>query len=271
MKQNFKFLKNTLSGKWVILAPKRAKRPDIASGKEPTCPFCEGREALTPKEVFRVGKGEENKPGWQIRIVPNKFPFAPIHELIIHSPIHKDSFFTYKPSYIAKIFQVYKERYNHYEREGQVLIFYNHGVAGGESLPHSHSQVVVIPDQVPLDAPRAASPENIIHESHYFVIFIPLASGWPYEVWFLPKVRGQLFGEIDSQEIGELSIVFSRVLRKTEKILGVNFPFNFYIYPAKDWYLRLIPRLKVLGGLELATGIFVNTTDPVTAAKKLAW
>ena len=45
-------------------------------------------------------------------------------------------------------------------------------------------------------------------------------------------------------------------------ILLLITPFNFYIYPQQDWYLRLIPRLKTLGGLEIGTGIFVNTQDP---------
>jgi len=271
MKEGFKFLKNELSGKWVVLAPKRSRRPDVAVGTEPPCPFCAGAESQTPKEVYRLGHGRKNTPGWQIRVVPNKFPFAPVHELIIHSPSHKDSFFTYKSALIAKIFRVYKERYLYWQGEGQVFIFYNHGVAGGESLPHSHTQLTVIPSLVRLETPRAAPPENTIHESLFFTIFVPLASGWPYEVWFLPKSRGRSFGEIRSEEIEDLSKLFSKVLKKLQKILGADFPFNFYIYPGGDWYLRLIPRVKTTGGFELGTGIFVNTIDPKHAAKKLSW
>jgi UDPglucose--hexose-1-phosphate uridylyltransferase len=43
---------------------------------------------------------------------------------------------------------------------------------------------------------------------------------------------------------------------------GNEFPFNFYIYPGIDWYIRIIPRLKLLGGLEVGTSLFVNTQDP---------
>lgn len=43
---------------------------------------------------------------------------------------------------------------------------------------------------------------------------------------------------------------------------GHEFPFNFYIYPGNDWYLRLIPRVKTLGGFELGTNVFINTQDP---------
>ena len=43
---------------------------------------------------------------------------------------------------------------------------------------------------------------------------------------------------------------------------GHEFPYNLSIYPYKDWYLRLIPRIKVIGGFEVGTNVFVNTQDP---------
>lgn len=271
MKASYQFLKNSVTGKWVIIVPKRSARPDIAKGKEPPCPFCAGNESLTPPEVYRLGKGKENKPGWQIRIVPNKYPFAPIHEVIIDSPDHAGSFFTYEPEYTSKLLRIYQERFSHWQDKGQVVIFYNYGVKAAASLPHPHAQLAVVPDSVRLDTQRAATPENIIHESKYFTIFIPQASGWPYEVWFVPKKRDRLFSKITSEEIDDLAKLFSKVLKKLQKVLGRQFPFNFYIYYGGDWYLRLMPRVKVLGGFELGSGIFVNTVSPKQAAKELSW
>jgi len=60
-------------------------------------------------------------------------------------------------------------------------------------------------------------------------------------------------------------------LKKLQRVLGADFPFNFYIYPGGDWYLRLIPRVKTPGGFEIGTGILVNTTDPKQATKKISW
>jgi len=60
---DFEFLQNPLSKKWVILSPRRAKRPDIAHGIEPVCPFCPGKES-EEKEVYRVG-GEVRDSNWQ--------------------------------------------------------------------------------------------------------------------------------------------------------------------------------------------------------------
>ncbi len=38
------------------------------------CPFCVGNEHMTNSELFRVGKGELTKPGWQIRVFPSVNP-----------------------------------------------------------------------------------------------------------------------------------------------------------------------------------------------------
>ncbi|MEX0617136.1 MAG: hypothetical protein WD231_05045 [Candidatus Woykebacteria bacterium] len=265
----FEFRENQLTHDWVILAPQRAKRPDVAKGTEPTCPFCYGAESKTPKEVFRVGSGKPNKPGWIVRVVPNKFAFAPIHEIIIHSPIHHDDFFSYSPEHTARIIRVYKARFLEHSDKGQVYIFHNHGQGAAESLPHSHTQLTVVSNEVILDVPRMGTPENVFGRTKYFSLFCPSSSQWPYEVWVAPVERGRQFGDIREEEIKDLSKNLLKVLRKLQKNLGADFSFNFYIYHGGDWYLRLIPRVKVPGGFELGTGIFVNTVDPAFAAKRL--
>ena len=132
MPNSFEFRENLLNHQWVIIAPERARRPDVARGTEPECPFCEGNESLTPKEVFRLGRGRANSSGWQIRVVPNKYPFAPIHEIIIHNGDHNGSFFNYKPVQIERIFKVYRQRYLEHKDRGQVYIFHNHGIAAAD-------------------------------------------------------------------------------------------------------------------------------------------
>jgi UDPglucose--hexose-1-phosphate uridylyltransferase len=45
-------------------------------GAADSCPFCEGREGMTPPEVWaeRPGGGEPDAPGWVARAVPNLYP-----------------------------------------------------------------------------------------------------------------------------------------------------------------------------------------------------
>jgi galactose-1-phosphate uridylyltransferase len=69
------------SGAWVAIASARSRRPSdfkIVHGEQKTgtCPFCPGNEHMTPPEVLALGReGQEpDVEGWQVRIVPNKFP-----------------------------------------------------------------------------------------------------------------------------------------------------------------------------------------------------
>jgi len=252
----------------VILAPRRAKRPDIAKGMEPVCPFCPGKEGQE-KEVYRIG-GRDTDSKWQIRVLNNKFPFAPIHEIVILSPDHHKSFGELSLSQVELILKTYRQRYNTHKEKGQVYIFHNHGAAGGESLPHPHTQLAVIPSEITLDIPRLATPmemeiaakDQIFKETKYFAIFCPKTSQWPDEVWIAPKERGNLFSSIKDPQISDLAFALSRLIQIFDLRHGLEFPFNFYIYPGGDWYLRILPRVKVLGGFEVGTGIMVNTQDP---------
>jgi UDPglucose--hexose-1-phosphate uridylyltransferase len=283
----FNFLQNPITKKWIVLAPRRAKRPDVAKGAEPICPFCLGREK-DEKEIYRV-RGEVGDANWLIRVVPNKFPFAPIHEIIIHSPDHHKNFDELPLYQVELIIKTYRQRFLTHQKKGQVIIFHNRGEGGGESLP-PHTQLAVIPSTIKMDIARlspmasldsgptpislssdftginTSDSKTIEHESTFqtphFYLFCPKTSQWPDEVWIAPKKRGRAFSEITDGEVADLSYTLSRLIQIFDLRHGHEFPYNFYIYPGGDWYLRLIPRVKVLGGFELTTGVFVNTQDP---------
>lgn len=259
---DFKFVEDPISKRWIISAPRRANRPDIAKGDEPKCPFCPGNELSDP-EVFRIGGGN-NDQNWQTRVIKNKFPFAPIHEVIIHSPDHHRNFEELPLIQSELILKTFRQRFQAHQDSGQVYIFHNHGEAGGESLPHPHSQLVVIPDFVKLDiAPVTFSKqEEDSQETEHFQIYSPLASEWPDEVWILPKIQDVFFSKITDAEIKDLAKILYRLIQIFDLRHGHEFPFNFYISPHIGWYLRIVPRLKNLGGFEVGTGVSVNTQDP---------
>lgn len=259
---DFKFIQNAVSNSWVISAPRRANRPDIAKGTEPVCPFCIGAKN-EDKEVYRIG-GNGNDEKWLIRVVNNKFPFAPIHEVIVHSPDHHKNFDELPLSQSELILKTYRQRFEAYQDKGHVYIFHNHGEAGGESLPHPHSQLAVIPDYVRLDiAPIDFSKtKQEYQETEHFIIFSPLSSEWPDEVWIMPKEKDRLFSEVSDEAIKDLAKILYRLIQIFDLRHSHEFPFNFYISPFNGWYLRIIPRLKNLGGFEVGTGISVNTQDP---------
>lgn len=253
---DFQFLQNPLSKIWVVLAPRRAKRHDVAHEQHFACPFCPGDE-VPHEEVFRIGSPED----WEVRVIKNKFPFAPHHEIIIHSPDHHKNFEELPLEQVEKILTAYRERFRVHQQDGLVYIFNNHGQGGGESIPHPHTQLVVIPQEL-IGQIQPLVEADEYFETSYFTVFCPVTSQWPDEVWIAPKRKDTTFGEMEDPEIADIALIMQRLLQLFDTRHGHEFPFNFYIYPGENWYVRIMPRVKSLGGFEVGTGIFVNTQDP---------
>ncbi len=171
------FRKDPLHNKWVLFVPERSKRPRaFFSGKdegaredEKNCPFCEGRENLTPPEIdsFRK-KGKAGEPGWLVRVFSNKYPalnkeikMSPpadkmpyivegygFHEVVAETPSHTKDIYSMTHDEILLILQMYRKRYNILKEKKDIksiFIFKNHGRAAGASLSHSHSQILALP------------------------------------------------------------------------------------------------------------------------------
>ncbi len=168
--------KDPILGRWIIISKERRKRPtDFIVEDAPVsggfCPLCPGNENTTPPEVLAYrnnGSTEINTPGWDLRVVPNKYPALVIegdldkegeglydrmngigaHEVIIETPEHNADF-TYLPhDKMILVFQSFKDRIGDLENDPRfryVMIFKNHGKAAGASLEHSHSQLIALP------------------------------------------------------------------------------------------------------------------------------
>lgn len=276
-----KFVPDVKTQRWVVIAPGRTARlVEIGKTGKDICPFCEGNESVTPPELFRLGIGEPNAPGWKVRVVPNKFPITDFHEVIIHSPDDEKDVDRLELSQVQLVIEAYRQRFLENQKNGQVLIFCNHGESAGASLRHPHSQLVVVSNQISLDTLIREPFKNIISENTFFVTYCPDFSQWPYEVWIAPKTTGSMFGEIKDNEISDLAAILQSVLMRlrdkyfegsTPKVAKEeDFTYNYYIYHGQDWYLRIIPRFVHRAGFELGTGLQVNIKDPTEAAKELS-
>lgn len=267
-----RFVPDIMSHRWVIISPQRLTRPSTSKHTKSTCPFCEGNETKTPSELARYGGGEKDKPGWQVRVIPNKYPITDFHEVVIHAPSGVDHIGNLSVENIKLILLAYRDRYNFYKKQGQVLIFSNHGLQAGASLEHPHSQLVVLPYQINLDTLTRESQYNIVTEKKEFIAYCPDFSQWPYELWIVPKTTGTVFGGITDTEIENLAPFLQWGVRKIEQIYkkieenDKTFSYNFYIYPKESWYIRIIPRFIHRAGFELGTGLSVNIVDPKDAA-----
>ncbi len=259
---------------WMVSNPKRLNRTGM-DGKSFRCPFCPGNEEDTPPEVYRVGEGEANKSGWEVRVVPNLFPITDIHEVVIHSTSHDTNIEGLALPQLEKIIRTYINRFNFHKHEGKVYIFSNQSLSSGASLIHSHSQISVLPQEIPTDTISSQPVENIIEQNNSFVSYCPTYSEWSYEVWI--KALGQnKFESLNETEVKDLAAILHLMINKLKKIHGSSprfskkeFGYNFYVYPYDSWYLRIIPRFMERAGFELSTGIMVNSVTAEKASQEL--
>jgi UDPglucose--hexose-1-phosphate uridylyltransferase len=168
--------KDPITGRWVIIATERAKRPsDFVRDKVQIrgsgfCPFCAGNESKTPPEIvaYRADGSARNSPGWSLRVVANKFPALGIegslnrqgeglydkmngigaHEVIVETPDHYKTLAMLSPRQIEDVLWAYRDRILDLKKDHRfkyIMIFKNHGEAAGASLEHTHSQLIALP------------------------------------------------------------------------------------------------------------------------------
>ncbi len=261
---------------WVIYTPVRVDRTGM-NIKVERCPFCPGSEDDTPPEVYRVGEGESNKLGWKVRVIPNLFPITDLHEVVIHSPDHNKNIEDLTHGEVEEILKTYVNRFNFLKSKGKVFIFCNQSIASGASLAHPHSQITVIPDDIPVKTLVSQQVVNIVEQNDNFVSYCPDFSEWTYESAIQPRRLDEAgFGNISDQQIKDLTSILQSMLIRLRKAHHLSphyskkpFAYNFYIYPYDSWYLRIIPRFSERAGFELATGIMVNSVNPKQATAEL--
>ncbi len=173
--------KDPVIGRWVVIATERKFRPSDFSSpteiqQETFCPFCPGNEGKTPAEIFakRPSSPAPNSQGWEIRVVPNKFPALRIegdlnkrgvgmydmmngigaHEVIIETPEHKTGtgenvdIKNYSMATMINIIETYQMRCIDLKKDARfryILVFKNFGKEAGASLSHPHSQLIATP------------------------------------------------------------------------------------------------------------------------------
>jgi UDPglucose--hexose-1-phosphate uridylyltransferase len=173
--------RDPIVGRWVIMETDHPSAPadyecEAHTQKGGVCPFCYGNESMTPTEIesYRDLNTQANTPGWQVRVVPNKFPALKIegdidrrgigiydlsngigaHEVVIDSPYHEKDIPDLTNEEIEKIILMCCRRSLDLTKDKRfkyIMIFKNYGPAAGASLEHSHTQIIALP-MVPKNA-----------------------------------------------------------------------------------------------------------------------
>ncbi|MBM3251945.1 MAG: galactose-1-phosphate uridylyltransferase [Candidatus Omnitrophica bacterium] len=236
-----KLRRDPINGRWIIVNVEEPSKPDDFEKEQhiykgDNCPFCYGHENLTPPEVdaFRKPGAQPNTPGWQVRVVPNKYPALENsgnldrravgifdmsngigdHEVIIDSPNHKATLDELNDHEVEAVVRMYCRRATTLiedKRFKYILIFKNHGPSAGASLEHEHSQLIALP----------MVPKNVLdelHGSHHYYNF-----------------RGRcVFCDIIFQENQEKE----RIILENEDFISFcpyisRFPFEIWVMPKK--------------------------------------
>jgi UDPglucose--hexose-1-phosphate uridylyltransferase len=249
-----------------VIAPGRAKRPgasrpllDPPSPEElASCPFCAGHEDMTPPQTLALPEHGD----WKVRVVPNLYPALERQEVVVHSRRHIRSIADAADDELELVAEAWRRRAA--DEPGYVFALLNEGREAGASLAHSHSQLVWLPEPPPTRVqPRA----ELVFEREGVTVACPWASRVPYETVIAPTEPEA--GGLESERLALALKLLAEVVRRLQRLEG-HLPLNAWLEQSPDdWRLVLFPRLTILAGLELGTGIHVNTLPPKEAAARL--
>jgi len=167
--------RDPIGGRWVIVETDHPSKPEDFEleshhWRGGICPFCYGNETMTPPEIeaIRDPSTSPNTPGWQVRVVPNKFPALKIegdldrngigiydmsngvgaHEVLIETPYHHKDIPDLLETEIENVINMLCRRALDLAKDKRfkyIMIFKNYGASAGASLEHPHIQIIALP------------------------------------------------------------------------------------------------------------------------------
>jgi UDPglucose--hexose-1-phosphate uridylyltransferase len=254
---------------------------------------------------------------WKVRVVPNRYPaltpqgkktedcygayrFAQVsghHEVVIESKSHNRSIDALTPADAGYVIEAYHRRYGELAEKPEVqsvVVFRNHGVKAGSSLPHPHSQIIAtsfVPQSVSarkrlsishfkasgrcllceIVAIEARDLERMVFQNEHFSGFVPYAAESPCEMWIVPKNHRADFADISDDEKASLTEALQSSLGCIRDKLN-DADCNLAIHSialneglvaaALHWYVQIQPRLTTPAGFEMASGVRINPSLP---------
>lgn len=229
------------------------------------------------------------------------------NEIIVESPEHCRRPEDMGLDQMCKVIMTYKERMSDLENDARLrytLIYKNCGREAGAVFSHPISHLAstpVIPKRVKEELDGAKqyfsykercifcdiireelrTGSRVIIETRHFIAFCPYASKFPFESWILPKRHYCAFQDIGKEEIEDLALILSSVLKKLRAAFS-GLAFNYFIHSAPNriprknhwhtlgedfhWHLEIMPRLMRTSGFEWGSGFYILPTSPEHAS-----
>jgi UDPglucose--hexose-1-phosphate uridylyltransferase len=293
--------KDYLLEKYVIITPGRIARPrDI---KEQTiisrvahCPFCP--EKVNAKNILDRLTGPEG----EILSIKNIFPAVSLNnkkaygaqEVIVETSDHKKELHDLSEQQIEQLLKMYAKRTAALSKVGRIeyiLCFKNQGSKAGASIIHAHSQIfasALLPPEVKEELAAAHAyqldhktcaycdiikkeklSERIVYEDKFAIAFAPYASQYHYEVWIFSQRHLDNIAKFNDNEFKSFAKILKKILLKLSRL---DLSFNYFLHQiisdsGQHFYLKIQPRDSVWAGVELGSGLVINSVPPEKAAK----
>ena len=299
---------------WVAVSASRNARPNDARRDDPPreCPLCPGGaevpfpyESAVFENRFPALVGEP--PAVEPRLLAA--PATGRCEVVLYTDEHEGSLATLSDDAVGRVLAMWRDRSNELwndPRHAFVMIFENRGVAAGATLSHPHGQIYAFDHVPPIQREKIAAlqehreqngsclacdvraaddleGERRVAANDSFVVTVPYAARWPYEVHVRARRHGlRRLADLRPAEELDLGLALRDVVYRYDRLFEEPLAYMMAAQEAPrgsdDWHLhfefsplnRSASQLKVRASVETATGFFINDTLPEASARALA-
>lgn len=298
---------------WVGIAPARNARPlDSAATTAERCPFCAGgTEVPFPYEaaVFenRFPSFRPAPPAPPELTGPTSSALGRC-EVVLYTHRHDASFGLLSPTELGRVLAIWIDRARELWSDpahAYVCVFENRGSEVGATIAHPHGQIYALDHVPPIVAAKVAAhrlhrarageclscqatnadahSERVVSENDSFVVAVPFAARWPFEVAVRARRHGLgRLADLEPSEQRDLALALRDVVLRYDALFGFPLPYMMVAQEAPagepDWHLafelypphRSAEATKIRASVETGLGLFLNDVAPEDAARRLA-
>ncbi|MDR3347525.1 MAG: DUF4931 domain-containing protein [Helicobacteraceae bacterium] len=329
------FRHQSLRGIWSIIATNRVHKPTTRTEKPEfvaTDPFVTGNEKNTPSEIYSIREQPSITASWKTRVFANKFPLLALespsshelkgiystiggfgaHEMVIDHQKSNKHLCRFSAENLRDLMLTFRDRIASLcqdERIESIIAFKNQGTFAGNTIPHSHSQIVALPFIAPDIAVQIENSRNhyrdngrcllcdtlsfeeaqkdrVLFRNRSFIAFAPFAPRFEFEIWVAPIVHQSSFTNITKDALADLGEILQWSLQRlgialnnpdlnllivTDPPRRNNFDPNYFHQISRffHWHIEILPRIHPFDGFEIASGVYVCTIAPETYVEYL--